>query len=161
MKPAAAWPLALAGVLALTVVANVAMLAAANAPGAAVVEPDYYRRALAWDETQAERARSAVLGWRAEAAFTATGERDVALDVALRDASGRHVPGARLEVVAIHNLEPGPPPRWALNEAAPGSYRAHVRPARAGRWELRLKATRGGDLFTAILHADLARTVAP
>lgn len=156
MKPAAAWPLALAGVLALTVVANVALLAAANAPGAARVEPDYYRRALAWDSTQAERARSAALGWRAEAAFTAGGGRGLALDVSLLDADRRPVAGAELEALAIHNLEPGPPARWRLEEITPGAYRARVRPGRAGRWELRLRATRAGDVFTSVLHADLA-----
>lgn len=152
MKPAAAWPLALAGVLALTVVANVAMLAAANAPGGTRVEPDYYRRALAWDSTQAERARSAALGWRADAAFTHAGE----LALALRDAADHPVTGARVEVLAIHNLEPGPPVAWSLGEVAPGSYGARVRPGRAGRWELRVRATRAAEVFTAVLHADLA-----
>jgi nitrogen fixation protein FixH len=155
MKPAAAWPLALVAVLALTVVANVAMLAAANAPGAASIEPDYYRRALAWDSTQAERARSAALGWRAEAAFTASGGGGATLAVSLREADLRPVAGAQLEVLAIHNLEPGPPVRWPLVEIAPGAYRAPVRPGRAGRWELRLRATRFGDVFTSVLHADL------
>ena len=156
MKPAAAWPLALVAVLALTVIANVALLAAANAPGAAQVEPDYYRRALAWDSTQAERARSAALGWRAEAAFMATAERGSRLEVSLRDVHRGPVAGAELEVLAIHNLEPGPPARWRLEEIAPGTYRAPAPPARAGRWELRLRATRSGDVFTSVLHADLA-----
>ena len=156
MKNAHAWPLAIAAVLAITVVANIAVLVAANAPGAAEVEPDYYRRALAWDTTQAERARSAALGWRADAHFVPRPGQATWIVVDLRDASGREVTGARLETVAIHNLEPGAPSRWTLAEVGPGRYRADVMPRHAGRWELRLEASHDGDRFTAILHAELA-----
>ena len=155
MRPASAWPLAIGGVLALTVAANVALLTAANAPGAAHVEPDYYRRALAWDSTQAERTRSAALGWRAEAEFSSVRETGTTLQVELRDAQARPITGAQLEVVAVHNLIPGLPARWLLQETAPGRYRARVAPVRSGRWELRIRATCGADVFAEVLHADL------
>ena len=64
MKSGAAWPWAIAAVLGLTVVANIMLWRAANAPGTNDLEPDYYRRAIAWDSTQAARVRSARLGWR-------------------------------------------------------------------------------------------------
>lgn len=157
MKNPHAWPLAMAAVLAITVVANLALLVAANAPGAAQVEPDYYRRALAWDSTQAERARSAALGWRAAARFIPRPGHPAWIVVDLADASGRAVTGARLGLVAVHNLEPGASSSWTLTEVAPGRYRAEVAPHHAGRWELRLAASHERERFTAILHADLAQ----
>lgn len=150
-----AWPWAIGLVLALTVVANVAMLVAANAPGAAQVEPDYYRRALDWDRTQAERTRSAALGWRAEAGFGAGDAGATSLRVALVDASGRPVAGAGVSVIAIHNLEPGARSAWTLPEVGPGLYAATVRPGHGGRWELRLTATRGRERFLQVMHAEL------
>jgi nitrogen fixation protein FixH len=149
-----AWPWAMAAVLALTVVANVALLVSANAPGAAQVEPDYYRRALAWDSTQAERARSAALGWRAEAGFGAATASGTPLSLSLRDAAGAPVEGALVEVDGLHNLAAGGPVRWRLVERSPGLHEAFVRPGRAGRWELRVTATRGAERFVAVLHAE-------
>jgi len=161
VKPATAWPLAIVAVLAVTVAANVVLLVQASAPGATQVEPDYYRRALAWDSTQAERARSAALGWRAEAAFGKPGAGGTPLSLTLRDASGRAVTGARLELAAVHNLERGGPTRWLLAEEAPGAYGTLVRSARAGRWELRLTATREAERYVCVLHAEAPPAAAP
>lgn len=160
MKAAAAWPLAIGAVLALTVIANVALLVAAGAPGATQVEPDYYRRALAWDSTQADRVRSAALGWRAEAAFATPVAQGTPISVALLDAGDQPVRGARLELLAIHNLAPGAPATWRLTEVAPGRYEAIVRPGHRGRWELRLLASRAGERFAQVLHAELAAEAA-
>ena len=150
--PAKAWPWAIAGVLALTVAANLALLAAANAPGAAVPEPDYYARALHWDVTQAERARSAALGWHATAEF-----RGGELRVHVADAAGAAVTAAKVRVTGVHNLLPDAPQDWPLPEVADGRYAANVRPPHGGRWELRLVAERGGDRYVVVLHADAAR----
>lgn len=58
MKPAALWPLAVIGVLAVTVGANVWLIQVAREPNGAVIEPDYYRRAVAWDSLAARQGRS-------------------------------------------------------------------------------------------------------
>jgi nitrogen fixation protein FixH len=160
MKPATAWPWAIGAVLGLTVIANVAMLVEAGAPGAAQVEPDYYRRALDWDRVQAERTRSAALGWRAEASFAAAPGDGTPFHVRLHDAAGQPVGGASLEVVAIHNLERGAPATWRLDEVAPGDYAAIVRPGHRGRWELRVAAERPGERFLTILHAEFVGSAA-
>ena len=154
MSPARAWPLALVAVLALTVVANVALLAAANAPGSAVPESDYYRRALAWDVTQAEHARSAALGWTAQAAFATGPAGGTLLRVTLLDRAGAPVEGASVEVRGVHNLAPGATQRWPLAARGAGIHEAAVRPPLAGRWELRIVAARGADRFATVRHAD-------
>jgi len=159
MNPAKAWPLAIVGVLAVTVAANVLLFAAANAPGTAVAERDYYRRALDWDRTQAERARSAALGWRASAAFRGAAPGRARLELRLADAAGAPVTGATVELEGVHNLAADAPRRWRLAESAPGLYTTEVDLPFAGRWELDVTATRGADRFVSVLHAEAPEAV--
>ncbi len=155
MKAGAGWPLALGAVLAVTVVANIALLWKANAPGSDDIEPDYYRRALAWDSTQSARSRSATLGWRCEAVFTrAAAGTGTALELALADSLGHALAGAAVAVVGVHNLDPLHLQAWNLPESSPGHYDAVVRLPHDGRWELRVAASRGPDHYLAVLHAE-------
>ena len=154
MKSGAAWPWAIAAVLGLTVVANIMLWRAANAPGTNDLEPDYYRRAIAWDSTQAARVRSARLGWSARASLaraTSGGER---LEVALVTPEGQPVTGAAVQVEGVHNLDPGHPEHWTLVEQQDGGYALPVHLPHAGRWELRVTAARGDERFECIEHAD-------
>lgn len=152
-----AWPLAIGAVLALTVAANVAMYAAANGPGAPVPEADYYRRALAWDVTQAEHSRSVALGWTAHAEFATRAPGGTRLRITLLDAVGRPVEGVRVAVSGVHNLDQGRTQHWSLEPSGPGVHEASVRLPRDGRWELSVVAERGRDRFVTVLHADAGR----
>jgi len=152
-----AWPLAIGAVLALTVAANVAIYAAANGPGAAVPEADYYRRALAWDVTQAEHSRSVALGWTASAEFGARTPRGTPLRITLLDAVGRPLVGARVAVRGVHNLDQGRTQHWSLEPSGLGVHEAVLSLPREGRWELRVVAERGSDRFVTVLHADAGR----
>lgn len=160
MKPGSGWPLAIVAVLAMTVAANIALLWQANAAGSNDIEPDYYRRALAWDSTQAAHARSVALHWRAVAGF-ATGDSGLTVRVALTDSLGAVVTGATVAVIGVHNLEPLQPLGWALAEISPGHYVAPVSLLHAGRWELRVTARRGSDQFQDVLHAETAGASRP
>jgi hypothetical protein len=64
MNGAKLWPIAVVSVLAVTVAANVVLLVQAGDPDAAGIEPDYYRRAVAWDSTLAQERRNISLGWQ-------------------------------------------------------------------------------------------------
>lgn len=153
MNAARVWPLAIAGVLAVTVVANVVLLRAASGPEAATPEPDYYRRALAWDSTQAERARSARLGWRSSSEFTVA-DGATHMRVTLQDSLGVAVRGAAVTATGVHNLAPTHPEHWTLVETEPGRYEAPVSLPRAGRWEVTVTATRDTERFVGLGHAE-------
>lgn len=154
MKAEAVWPLAIASVLGVTVVANLWLWRAANEPGAGALEPDYYARALAWDSTQVERSRSVALGWTAEAAFVQPARVGTELRVRMTRRDGSPLTGARVAVVGVHNLESEQPSLWALLERSPGEYVAAVSPAHGGRWELRVSVTSGSDRFMSVEHAE-------
>jgi nitrogen fixation protein FixH len=152
MKRGAWWPVAIGGVLAVTVVANVYMLRAASAPGATATEPDSYRRAMAWDSLSAEAARSAAIGWSADAQLARAGDR-VRIEVRLRDAAGAPVRNANVSVIAIHNLESTRRTSFAL--VAVGDHYAGLLPSgRAGLWELRITALRGADRWVNTVRRD-------
>ena len=153
MNAARVWPLAIAGVLAVTVVANVVLLRAASGPDAATPEPDYYRRALAWDSTQAERARSARLGWRSSSEFTVA-DGTTHVRVTLRDSLGVAVRGASVTATGVHNLAPTRPEHWTLVETDPGRYEAAVSLPHGGRWEVTVAATRDSERFVGLGHAE-------
>jgi nitrogen fixation protein FixH len=148
-------------VLALTVVANLAVLSLAHDPDAAIVEPDAYPRAVAWDSTAARRDASDALGWTAVAVIGAIeGAGDAArasVRVTIVDRDGQPMDGARVEVEAIHNRERRRPSAVLAGRGA-GTYEASMPLPRAGLWELRVHADRGEAHFTTSLRADAPRS---
>lgn len=164
-KRGAYWPWLLTLALLFTVSANVVMLFAANSDrNGSVVEPDYYRKAVAWDSTMARRAASDLLGWRA----AATVERSVAgaasegeVLVRITDAAGEVVRGAKVSATLIHNLDAGRPTLLTLRESPGGGYAARTAIAHPGRWEVRIEAERDGARFLATEIVDAREGPAP
>lgn len=151
------WPLALAGVLGVTVAANVFLLYAANDRNAAIVEPDYYRKAVAWDSSAAQAARNADLAWRLDAAILpldADGAGLVQMRIAWPD--GTPLAGARVGCTAIHNLDAARRPHAETVLDADGTGTVSLPLGRAGLWELRVTATLGERRFTATLRREAA-----
>jgi nitrogen fixation protein FixH len=152
------WPIALAGVLALTVLANIAMWVVAADPNGSAVEPDYYRKALAWDRVEEQEAVNRSLGWRVQARFLPGHGGAAGLPAALRvtvsDAAGFPLDGARVRVTAIHNALAGQPLLLALAPRGGGAYEQAAAFPRTGLWELRITIERGGRRFTADQRID-------
>lgn len=157
MKPGALWPIAVVAVLAITVGANLWLIWAAQDPNGAVIEPDYYRKAVQWDSLSARRARSDALGWRVDAALGATNGARAHVRATLADSLGAPVAGADVSLEAVHNLQGARRVTAALLETAPGVYEADAALGRRGMWELRISARRGPEEFLASLRRDAAR----
>jgi nitrogen fixation protein FixH len=120
------------------------------------LEKDYYRKATAWEQEQAQRAKNALLGWTVVPAQTAGGAL-----LTLRSQNGEPIAGAAGEVEAFaiaraQNVQTVP-----LREIAPGKYEAPVHFSRAGLWELRATLHRAEDTFTSTLRIDAAAQGAP
>lgn len=115
------------------------------------VVPDYYQKAVAYDDRKAALAVSAALGWRVAlepgAQVTSLGERDVL--VRLRDREGAAVSGAQVAVSGYHFSRADEPVSFELAEALPGQYVGRAPLGREGFWWFELTAVRGGeDFFT-------------
>jgi nitrogen fixation protein FixH len=152
------WPLAVFAVLAITVAANFAVLWVASDDDAAAVEPDYYAKALRWDDAQAERRRSDDLGWSAEVTLEDEDAAGPKVLVRLADAAGAPIAGAAVSIEAIHNRLAAHPvrTRLATDPVRPGVYSSRAPLAAAGQWEIRVRAERGADVFEESVRRELA-----
>ncbi|MEY4546861.1 MAG: hypothetical protein RL685_3056 [Pseudomonadota bacterium] len=127
------------------------------------LEPDYYRKAVAWDSQRVLARESQALGWHptlhAQPGIHAT---DLQLEVQLRDAKGDPLAGALLHVRAFANARAARVFETSLVETTPGIYTGKVPSSVLGLWELRLEATRGTDRFATVLRASVSpRQVLP
>jgi hypothetical protein len=127
------------------------------------LEPDYYRKAVAWDSQRELERESQALGWRAQlAAEPAPQARGVELQLQLSDAGGGPLGGAAVRVRAFANARAARVLEAALVETAPGTYRAEIPSSVLGLWEFRLEATRGADHFAEVLRQSVSpRQVSP
>ncbi len=153
-KLGALWPVAIVGVLALTVGANIWVMVVARDPHAAAIEPDYYNKAVAWDSTLAEQHRSEQLAWTAEVELLDASTTGATVRVLLRDRGRQSVAGARVSVEAIHNLQADERIRATLGELRNGEYSARMPLRRRGLWELRIEATRGRDRWVTSVRRE-------
>jgi nitrogen fixation protein FixH len=149
------WPVGLAALLVGSAGANIALVIITARDASFAVEPDYYAKALAWDETMAQQARNKALGWSLGLRVEPVGERDgMTVAVRLTDRAGAPIEGARIAVEALHNARASHVLSAALEPRGSG-YAATMPLARPGLWEFRLRAARGAEVFTATLTRDV------
>lgn len=148
IKPGALWPVVIAGALGLHVVGSLVMVYFATSNESYAVEPDYYRKALAWDEKRAQDRHNTELGWRLD--FTVEpvpAGQDPIMRAELSTLDGEPITDASISVEAFANARRD----WILtatvNPAASG-YETTLPMRRDGLWEFRFTVTRGGELFT-------------
>ena len=122
-------------------------------PGFAL-EPDYYRKAVAWDAHRDLERQSLALGWHAELSAEPQA-RGVRLRAHLTALDGTAVTGASVRLRAFANARAAQLLERSLEESSPGIYEGLLSPARPGLWEVRLEARRGPDTFEQILRLDL------
>ncbi|MCC6751500.1 MAG: FixH family protein [Deltaproteobacteria bacterium] len=148
------WPVGLVAVLGAAVLANVILFVTANRDASFAIEPDYYRKALAWDEKLAQDQRNTALGWRLACELVAEGTRGE-LVVRLAERDGQPLGGAKVRAVAFHRARGAERRTLTLREVAPGTYGARVEPVRPGLWQLEVEVVRGGARFVQVAGVEL------
>jgi nitrogen fixation protein FixH len=157
MKRGLGWPVGMGVILALTVAANVGMIMLARGDPSFAVEPDYYRKAVQWDDAMAQERANAALGWRLVPSLTLAAGAPARLVVQLADAAGAPLAGATLTVQAMHNARAAEVFEATLAASgAAGTYEAALPLRRAGQWELRFDVRRGAERFTARARVEAA-----
>ncbi len=157
MKRGWQWPVGVAAVLAIVVIADVTVAIVAARDEAFAVEPDFYQKALHFDDEMALRAESARLAWQLIPTLQlgrpgAPG----AVSVILRDSAGLALTGARVQLLAMHNARASQPVTATLADRGDGRYDASLDARRPGEWELRFVVTRGADRFAVRDRLDVA-----
>lgn len=145
------WPAAIVGLLLGGAAANVGLMLIAVRDASFSVEPDYYRKAVDWDRTMAQEERNAALGWSVAARFADGGAR---LAVRVVDRSGAPLGSARVQVEAFPSARASQVQRVILEAGADGTYTGSIDGGVAGLWEIRVTATRGEEVFTAVAAAE-------
>ncbi|NOZ95105.1 MAG: hypothetical protein GXP47_10260 [Acidobacteria bacterium] len=159
MKASIRWPLVIAGLLTLHAAGMVTYAVIASSNPSYAVEKDYYPKALHWDDKRAQDAANAALGWTATVTAR-PGEQPgrAALTVTLTDRHRRPVTGAAVHLKAFHMADSNRVLGANLGEVSTGTYAAELPMNRDGKWEIRLRARRGSDLFTPVLTQYLVVT---
>lgn len=155
MKRGTGWPIAMGVILGISVVGNFWMAHVASSDPSVAIEPNYYDRAIHWDEHMAQVRANEALGWTVAPSLSpivsGSGSR---LQVALHDRDGRPLDGARIDVIAVNNLIASEPLSATLIGSGEGIYFVMLPLRRTGLWELRFDVHRGTDHFTADVRLD-------
>lgn len=146
-----------------TVVAlNVWVAIKANSDPSFAIEPDYYRKAVAWDSAMAQQRRNTKLDWTLTPALSAFARAGGAvLRVTLTDRHGAAVRDAHIEVTAFSNARAGTVHAATLSADGVDAYTATIPVQRTGQWELRFDVTRGGEHFTVTKRLEAVAATAP
>ncbi len=154
MKPGMQWPIGVAAVLGIAVLANVYIAVRANDDPSVHIERDYYQKAVRFDADQALRRRSERLGWRVTVEATRTSATDAEVRALLVDSTGAPVRGAVLRIAA-HAVARSNDVFTATTAEVGDRYVAAMPVNRGGLWNFDIEVVRGGDRFVASQRLDL------
>jgi nitrogen fixation protein FixH len=143
VSPGARWIAGLIGLLVVNAIAMVTLAATAGDPATRVL-PDYYRKAVAWDDLTAARAASAALGWTAE-----LGVEHGSLIATIHDRDGRAVTGAAVEATLRPRVRADEQRRVVLTELGAGRYAADLTRPRHGLHDVEVTARVDGATLLA------------
>jgi len=152
------WPIAMSLVLATTVGVNLFVYRLAASDPSMAVEPDYYNKAVHWDDELAQRRHNTLLGWQSAITLSMSGAEGGELRVRLTDSTGAPVEGAAVSAEAFPVARANQVAKVELvanAEGGQGDYAAPLPITRGGRWEVRLAVTRDDDRFTSTQQVEL------
>ena len=148
------WVGIVCALLGACVVTQISFLYIAGSDPSVVAEPDYYAKAVHWEDRQRQERINSELGWEGEVELgqEQSGTRRVRLRLAT--STGAPVDCRLVRAELFHKAQAGRAFRGTLARTAiPGVYEASLPLRRAGLWELRLEAWQGEARFT--LRRDL------
>lgn len=151
------WPAAITLVLLGNVALGVTLIRVASADPHFAVEPDYYRRAVGWDTTQAQVRRSAALGWQVHPTLAPVAGDSTPLVILLTDRDGAPLDSAHIEIVARPVAHADRTVSGVPTAYGAGRYTATMAIDRPGLWEVTVTVDRAGERLVAPLRID-ART---
>ncbi len=140
------WVLAPFALLSLSVASVTVMITLARGDGqGAAAEPDYYRKAVQWDEIKAQRAANDALGWVVTPTITAGRDdpRCARLEVVVADKYTVEIAGASVEAEVIPIRAADARVSFTLSPMGGGRYGADVPVRVGGTWECRVSIVLG------------------
>ena len=158
MKAGMQWPIGIVVILATSVAGNVAFMRAANNDPAFAIEPEYYKKAVAFDTIMNEAQSSAALGWTANASLELDAGGQARAQVQLTDRSGKAIIADSVIVHAffIARANDVVKARLAASADESGMYGAMIPVLHRGQWEMRVHAFRNREHFITTVRRDVS-----
>jgi nitrogen fixation protein FixH len=145
------WPMIVVGMLVAHASLWVGAVFIARSNATFAVEPDYYQKALHWDETAAQAAENRRLGWGMTWELSAAGGADQTRRVTatLVNRDGTPLDGAAIDVEVFSHRRGQERRRFSLTPGGDGKYSVDITGMQPGVWEFRAEARRGPETFTS------------
>jgi len=156
MRASTAWPMFILGIALMSLSGATWLVYAAHSDPSFAVEPDYYSKAVRWDETAHQAQENKRLGWQVSIA------RMTAESVSVRvlDKDNNPIDDADVVAVAFASVRSAERSELRFVHEGDGTYSAPLLRQHGGLWRFRLAATRGGDTVTSEFDAELSRSLA-
>jgi len=138
----------------------VAVTVVAAVRTASPVEPDYYTKALHWDESQQQATRNAALGWHVIPLRGRDANGAMRLVLRITDGTGRPLRAATT-VAAEPAGERGRPTRLTFTHSDLGDYTCDQVLDPKPHADLRVAVAAGYDLFTCEVDTRTAPEITP
>lgn len=150
MKPGLGWPIAIVSLLGMNMsIVAITTYFATNSKTSTVV-PDYYTKAVHWDDTAKQVATNRTLGWIvAINVQPRSSGLSGQLVVRLTDASGTSIRAAIVHAEAFHESDSTKRLSGVLSMTSDGVYAGSFPIERAGRWRVHVVVDAVGMRFTA------------
>ncbi len=156
------WPYIVVGLLATHVTVMLLAVKIASSGGGHSVLPDYYRKAVNWDESREEIRASTRLGWTVSVTPAVLSGQDGLRELrfVLLDGDGGPIVGARVVARVWHHAI-GESHEVSASAAdadsgADGVYVARAPMRQPGAWECELVADRGAEHFIHTVTLNIA-----
>ena len=143
------WPGLVVVMLGGSVLTGVVTMTLATGDPSFAIEPDYYERALAWDEDAARRRASESLGWSADTSLATSADAlgNRVFTVTLIDRDGQPIDDARVSMTAFHKASSAERETFHFDHTGQGVYVTQLSSPRDGAWQIDLVAARHDDTF--------------
>ena len=156
-RSAMTWPGIIIGLLAAQMLLLLTMAYIATSDRSFAVEPDYYQKALHWDQLAAQDRKNQQLGWSAHIKVSQAADLMKRRDVTctLTNSAGEPLSGVSVELVAFPHARGEERLTLELAEQGEGKYATNMPVTRSGLWEFRITASRESHRFTRVIQQQV------
>lgn len=138
------------GGMAVVVAVNIGMVVTALSSFSGLAYGDAFGRGVAYNRVLADVERQERLGWTWRLELAPGAGAAESLRLALTDAGGAPLTGARVTAVVERPVERGAPIEVAFVETGAGTYAGEVALPMRGQWNVKLSVRHAGETLAAV-----------
>jgi len=146
------WPLIVVGILGVHVTGMMTATLIATRDKSFIVLPNYYQKALEWDQRKSDLAAADKLGWNQRVTmsdFDAANQTQF-IRIEMIDRNQQPIEGLSISITAAPETHPDRFQTFQLISESPGSYVGQLMVIRSGAWSIDIDAKRGKEHYVSI-----------